>query len=519
MENKLLRCLLLLVIASCTCNKQGPAPTPTSSVDNTKTFIVNVSPGNVAKDPLIVLDQERLKILSLVFEPLLSYAASGEIVPVLVSELPTLSADQLTYNFKLKAINFRSKDLNRAITSKDVVQSLLRGAADEDASNYGSLLKGLISGLKENKEAPSGIVIKSPNEFSIKLTRKYPDFLALLTLPAFSVVPAELISNGKISKAVGTGPYAFNNQEIDNKEWDLQGDATLKFPTVHVTQSFEVADVNAADYSSLPLKVAAEAVDPGTGALKKMPGSTLQELRLRRLEILVFNLSNPLVKSLGVDFRKAVMSVLDLKSILNSMYRGFSFSSAQFIPPGVEGSLAETTFVKFSAEEAKKKIAKALKNKKFKIKFPETSAYWVGALQKSLEDYANYFEFESVEPTTYLNQVEKGDFQLAPLSWEGDLPEATNFLQLYYSGSHLNAQNLARYKSPAFDSLFDKLSKLFPSAERKNLAEDAHKLVLRDLPAIPLGFKKEFCVLSARAANLNTKTFGASALKDFLLAP
>jgi ABC-type oligopeptide transport system substrate-binding subunit len=80
------------------------------------------------------------------------------------------------------------------------------------------------------------------------------------------------------------------------------------------------------------------------------------------------------VKSLGVDFRKAILSVLDIDQILNAMYRGFSLKALQFVPPSVEGSLSDSPVKLYSFEEAKKKIAKALKGKKLKINFPETSA-------------------------------------------------------------------------------------------------------------------------------------------------
>ncbi len=530
MRNKLLRFASLIFLVSCTQDKAAVAVK-----EDTKSFKINLTPGDSTKDPLLNLNQERLKVLSLVFEPLLSYTQGGtEIVPTLLSELPTLSADQQTYTFKLKsglAFHPSNKlEKSRVVSSKDVVMSLLRGVIDQNSSNYGSLLTGLVDGLAAwtrastsgewyGKNLPSGIQIKNESEFSIRLLRKYPDFLALLTLPAFAILPHELLVDGKLSEAVGTGPYKFSDTIVNSREWSLVGSEQLKFPSVTITESPDVKDVQASDYSSLPLKLAAQIIDPATGALKDLPDHTLQELSLRRLEILVFNLKDPLVKGLGVDFRRAIMSVIDLESVLNNMYRGFSLNLAQFIPPGVEGSLSEVKMTTYTFEEAQKKIAKALKNKKLKVTYPESAAYWITELQKNLEKVGPYFEFQAIEATAYLDQVGKGEFQFAPLSWEGDLPEATNFLQLYYGGSQANEQNLSGYRSPAFDSSFNRLSKLFPSPERRKLAETAHALVLKDLPVIPLGFKKEFAVLSKRAAQLNTKAFGASSLKEFLVAP
>lgn len=530
MKHKLLGYALLLSLISCTCQQKIGG-------NDENTFKINLIPSDGTKDPLLNLDQERLKILSLVFEPLLSYsntsAKGGDLVPVLLSELPTLSADQLTFNFKLKETVFHASSKlskTRVLTSKDVVMSLLRGVTDAEISNYGNLLIGLIDGLANwvkstetgewyGRNLPAGIRIISDTEFSIRLLRKYPDFLALLTLPAFSILPHEVLSGTKLLEAIGTGPYSFSDSSPDSKNWSLQSSIAKKFPTLAVTESAEASVLKASDYSSLSLKSAADLIDPETGKLKDMPHHVLQELRVRRLELLLLNLKDPVVKALGADFRKALLSAIDVDQVMAQMYRGFSFASKQFIPPGVEGTLEDSQIKQLSREQALSKVKKSLAKKTLKVIYPESAAYWIQQLQSNLEAIGPYFEFEPIEISAYLEKIEKGEFQIAPLSWEGDLPEATNFLQLYFSGSQNNAQNLSGYKSTQFDSIFNRLSKLFPSLERKKLAEEAHKVVLNDLPALPLGYKKDFVVLGQRALNLNTKAFGATALKDFLLAP
>lgn len=528
MVKKLLGYAFLVFLTSCTCQQQIK--------DDGKSFKVNLTASEGPKDPLLNLDQERLKILSLVFEPLLAYSSSavtgGDLVPVLLQELPTLSADQLTYNFKLKTAAFHTStkfSSPRNVSSKDVVMSLLRGVTDDDISNYGNLLIGLIEGLSSwvkstesgewyGRKLPSGIEIKNDSEFSIRLLRRYPDFLALLTLPAFSVQPSELISGTKLLEAIGTGPYAFADASMETKKWDLKAVATQKYPTIAVFESLESSDVKASDYTALNLKIAANVIDASTGNLKELPEHSLHELKVRRLEMLLLNLRDPVIKSLGADFRKALLAVIDADQVMTYMYRGFSLSSKQFIPPGVEGSLDEASLSLMPKEEAVKKLKKMLAKKKIKVIYPETAPYWK-QLEANLAEVGSFFEFEPVEVSIYLNKVEKNEYQIAPLSWEGDLPEATNFLQLYYSGSQNSSQNLSGYKSAAFDSAFDRLSKLFPSPERKKLAEEAHKIVLKDLPALPLGYKKDYVILGPRANGLNAKAFGTNSLKDFLLAP
>lgn len=521
----------LFLFANCTKEKIA-----SSSYD----FKIHIDPSSPSKDPQINLNADRLRVLALVYEPLLTYSYQNgerEVTPLLLSETPTISGDQQTFSFKIKpGVKFHASSLvkGRTVTSKDVVLSLLRGLAEENSTGYGNLLVGLIRGLDSwsktkqgtgdwyGRNLPIGISVKNELEFSIQLTRKHPDFLALLTLPAFSVVPHEILSGANIKEAVGTGPFEFEDKNLDSKNWNLRANenyfrsGAIAHKQIEVTESDSSEDIKKADFAGISLRHATELVDSSSGQVRDTKsGAVVKKATLRRLEMLVFNLSDPLIKKLGLPFRKAFMAAIDPQLIV-SVSRGFGEPNRQFIPPNVDGGLADPKITLPSADAARKTLSSILGKKTMKITFPETAGYWVEALQKSLHEISPNFEFEPVDAASYLDKIEKKDFQIAPISWEGDLPEATNYLQLYYGSAKSGGQNLSSFRSTSFDSLFDSLSRQFPSPERKKMAEQAHKIILMELPAIPLGFRQEFVYLSSKAANYAADHMGSTGLKDLL---
>ena len=532
-SKKAIQLFFLVLLVSCT---------KSSKVSHSESeFKVLVGTSSPSKDPLFNVNQDRLRVLALVYEPLLSYSmqeGKNEIAPLLLSELPTVSADQQTFKFKLKSgVKFSdtASIKDRTVTAKDAVMSLLRGVTDENSAGYGNLLLGLVRGLEQwskspsgngewfGRALPSGIKVVSDSEFSIQLTRKHPDFLSILTLPAFAILPVEVMGKGSLTAAVGTGPYMFVDSGLESKNWNLKPNPQnasaprLKFKYVVINESDSAEDLKQSDFAGVPLKVATELVDTATDTLKNGEGGTLKKLPARRLELLVFNWKDAQIKKLGLLFRKAFMVAADTKSVIQAIYKGFGDPTQQFIPVNVEGGFDKSTIVLPNAEDAKISLKKLLGKKTIKIIFPETAGYWISELQKNLEKVGPYFEFEGVAPGNYLERVEKGEFQIAPLSWEGDLPEASNYLQLYYGSAQSGGQNLSGFKSASFDGLFDKLTKMFPSAAREKVAEQAHRIVLSELPAIPLGFKKDFVFLSSQAANFSAEFATAYALKDLLL--
>ena len=154
--------------------------------------------------------------------PLLGYnhksAEKGgtELKPDLATSLGEVSADGLTYTFKIKDVNF-GPPLNRKVTSKDVAYAIARaGNLDVSASGpgptYFAVIEGFTAVTEKKATTVSGITTPDDNTVVIKLTEPTGDFRFRMAMPVGAPIPEEVAKcftkAGEYgSYQVSTGPY------------------------------------------------------------------------------------------------------------------------------------------------------------------------------------------------------------------------------------------------------------------------------------------------------------------------
>jgi peptide/nickel transport system substrate-binding protein len=146
------------------------------------------------------------------------------IVPDLATDTGQVSADGLTYTFKLKTGVTWGPPLSRAITSKDVAFAFQRIASSALVAQYGFYYYGTVEGMdaavdkKAADIAISGIQTPDDSTISFTLTAPTGDFLYRLAMPAAAPMPPEVA--GCFDKAgdygrniVSSGPYMFKGSD------------------------------------------------------------------------------------------------------------------------------------------------------------------------------------------------------------------------------------------------------------------------------------------------------------------
>ena len=83
----------------------------------------------------------------------------------------------------------------------------------------------------------------------------------------------------------------------------------------------------------------------------------------------------------------------------------------------------------------------------------------------------------------FFEKLSKGDIQIFRMSWEGDYPDAENFLQLFYSGN-AGGSNRVSYKNSDFDEMFEKTAAMPDSDERTRIYEKMSEHLLETCPWI-----------------------------------
>lgn len=190
-------------------------------------------------DPPRQFDSESHEVVSLVYSSLLRYAyleRPYKLEPDLLERMPELSADKLTYTFRLrKGVRFHDDKCfpggkGRELTADDVLFSLRRFADANLNHKSWFLMEGAVVGLDafraaSAKAGPKGDTSAVPIEgfrkldshaFTIRLTKPNPLFLFALATSATAIHPPEAVrayGDQFAVNPVGTGPFTLNNVE------------------------------------------------------------------------------------------------------------------------------------------------------------------------------------------------------------------------------------------------------------------------------------------------------------------
>jgi peptide/nickel transport system substrate-binding protein len=150
-------------------------------------------------------------------------AEGNKLFPDLAQSLDNVvSADGLTYTFKLKPNIKFGPPVNRAITSKDIEYAFERINISTLGAGYGTYFYESIKGMDGTaKEAKPISGIETPDDQTIIFNLKKPvgDFLYRLSMPAAAPIPQEVAKcfNNKIGGygrfVISSGPYMLQGSD------------------------------------------------------------------------------------------------------------------------------------------------------------------------------------------------------------------------------------------------------------------------------------------------------------------
>ncbi len=207
-----------IVLAACGGAQPTAAPTAAAGGGPQKggEMIIAYKDDLATLDPAIGYDWTNWPAIKLVFDGLLDYDEGTTIMPRLAESLPTVSADGLTYTFKLrKGVKFSN---GREFVADDVVYTITR-VLDPKTGSPGA---GFFVGIKGAQELIDGTAtsvegVKALDANTVQFTLTSPDvtFLNKMALNFAFIVPKEEVEKEGENfghKPTGTGPYIL-------KEW------------------------------------------------------------------------------------------------------------------------------------------------------------------------------------------------------------------------------------------------------------------------------------------------------------
>jgi oligopeptide transport system substrate-binding protein len=418
------------------------------------------------------------------------------------------TTDAKVYSIKLKQ-GWKFHD-GTDVKAKNFVDAWNYGAYApnaQQASSFFAQIQGYdevapaTEGAAPTKDKMSGLEVVGDYEFKVTLKGPFSVFTSQIGYLPFSPLPDAFFADPKAfeAKPIGNGPMKFvsrtPNASIKLERFnDYQGDDKVHFKNLDIkiysSQETAYQDLVGGKLDFM------EALPPSA----KIGDKHVADLGDRVLNANLLGVSSislpyyiPAFQSL--DLRRAIALAIDREKITKTVLANSYAPVDGLVPPGIEGYEPNTCedFCKYDPTKAKEYLAKSGFTGKLTI---QSNAD--GGRKEPLEAACNSIkqalnvECEFVGATNFgaFRQIVDGK-QLTGMSrsdWSADYPSIENFLSpRFRTGA---SSNDPAYANPAFDALLDRADSTADKDAAVKLYQEAHRLLMKDLPAIPVWTEK-----------------------------
>ena len=343
--------------------------------------------------------------------------------------------------------------------------------------------------------------VEAVDQSTVKFTFCAPEpaFIAKVgSVEAFNIYDSDYLkeTGGDATKInenpVGTGPYIV-------KEW-VRGDhiTFVPNPTYFGTNkpanstfilkwnkeaAARLLDLQAGNVSGI-----AEVTADDLPTIEADPNLQLAPRKINNFLYLGINNTYPPFDNEKV--RQAFAMLIDKQKIVDDFYAPGSVPATQFVPPGVKpgytDGYVDTTYDVAKAVEMLKAENFDF-NKEYTLSYAErTRPYFpqptkiAQAVQAQLAEAGIKVKLSMEEWATYLPATRNGDKELFFLGWSEDYPDATNWYDVFLTGSSKAFGN-------AFPDIVERIQKAAQSGdpvERQKLYDEVNKLYAQHVPTI-----------------------------------
>ena len=479
----------------------APAPERDRPVGGTMTRLFSDPP---TLDPHKTSDTTSAFIIGEVYSGLVTLNTDLQIVPDL-AERWEINEDGTVYTFHLLPDATFSD--GKPVTAQDFVYSLNRAANPELASpvarTYLSDIVGVTEVLDGEATEISGVraIDERTIEFTIDAPKAY--FLAKLTYPtAFVVDKANVEAGGDrwTDSPNSTGPFTLKEYKIGEHLILERNDNFYREPAYIDRVVFNLAGGQAmALYENDEIDITGVSIfdlerlkDPNEPLSKELkvapPGFSVSYIG--------FNVDEPPFDD--VHFRRALNLAIDKELIANEVLAGLRVPAYGILPPGFPGYSEGIEGLAFDEEKAKEELAMS------KYADPATrpriilSVTGTGGdigidMQVILEMWKNTLgvevEIQQVEWATYLQDLNRRNFQVYALGWQADYPDPQDFLDILF---HTESEtNHGAYSNPEVDALLEEARVERDGNKRVELYNKVEQMIIDDAAWVPLWYDSE----------------------------
>ncbi|MBM7437407.1 ABC transporter substrate-binding protein [Streptomyces sp. HB132] len=471
------------------------------------------------------------KVLDMVFRGLVRYdPKTGEAQNEIAQKIESTDSQNFTITIK---DNWTFSN-GEKITAKSFV----------DAWNYGAALKNnqknayffqYIDGYDKvhpesgsaTADTLSGLKVVNGTTFTAKLSQKFSLWPDTLGYAAFVPLPKVFYSDHEawLSKPIGNGPYTIDQyakgSSMNLRRWDgypgsdkaQNGGIDLK---VYTDNNTAYTDLTAGNL---------DLVDDVPASQLKNVGADLGDRYINTPAGIIQTLAFPFYEKAwdtpdAVKVRQGLSMAINRDQITNQIFQKTRTPASDWTSPvlGEEGGFKEGlcgSACEYDKAEAKKLIQEGggIPGGQLKISYnADTGSHkeWVDAVCNSINNVmgnskacvggpvGTFADFRSQVSTQKLTGAWRA-------GWQMDYPLIQNFLQpLYYTNA---PSNDGKWSDQKFDDLIDKANAESDKAKAVTTFQDAEKVLVDQMPVIPLWYQNGSAGYSDRVENVSLNPF------------
>ena len=447
-----------------------------------------------------------------VVEAPLRFTADNELVPCLLTEIPTVEDDGVTYHCTLKE-GIKCHD-GSTLTANDVKYSFTRMFLPQTAG-LSTYMYDMIVGAQEVMDGTTtdlaGVTVEDDTHFTITLQYPMATFVKNLGINYANVFPQKACEEagekwGYELNYVGSGPFKLvENDDSTHMVFE-------RFPEYHLADEIHLDGIDVTfedDNNTKLMKFKNGDIDMCDLTIDLLP-TYQQDPDVKDCInystglgtwFVNLNLNTPALQDVRV--RQAMSLAIDRQAIIDNMLSGAGVPASGFLNQGVPGFDSSAEAFPYDPDKAKALLAEAgASNVKLScvVRTGQYESIMV-AVQNYLKEVGIDMDVQTVDNGVWASDWVAGEYEVTALAWYPLYADADNQMYTYFHSSNASGKG-SFYNNPEFDALMDEARRSADEEHRAELYREADNIMSRtDYACLPLFYPQLMFVTKPNVKN------------------
>ncbi len=520
--------LLALAAAGCTEMADSPdvgAPMIAEPRNGGRFTMMLEAPGTL--EPGLVDDVYESCIMNQIHDGLLEFDTNLNPVPAIAREW-SVSRDGREYVFSLRPdARFHN---GRPVTAHDFVYTFTRifapGRVDHGlGGEYLSKILGVTDDCDQEAESIAGLVAVNDSTLKIVLEAPYGSFLSALAMDQTKVIAHEEVERWGDEYGlhpVGSGPFVFREYIDDgvaprivlaaNEDY-FNGRPYLDEIVFHVPKDYNI------DKGAEWLRSGRLSMCDISGSMRESFQNDVRFKLIRRPELSFsfFGVNQSMEPLSDVRVRRAIAHAINREKFQNLDPAG-RIATVGILPPGMFGYSPEPKALAYDPDLARRLLAEAgypggkglAPVEHWQADRGEIGRLADENMKADLAEVGIDIQFTYVEWDEFDERLLAKTLPSYGLTWVADVPDPDSFLASLFATD--GVYNLFEYSDPTVDSLLAVGGEMRSSMDRASLYRRAEKIILNDVPVIPLYHIANNYAVQVEVKDMSITPFGLGGL-------